>query len=510
VIFDSARHNKWNGRGLNQAGSSFVVLKGALLKHPIIISPGEYQFKVIGKKRSGNGEISFSIESEDGTQEFEKITVFSTSSWSEFSYTFKVRHEKAYNFVISRSPRAYGNVELGRMIIQKDNTSQKINIESPSKTPSNLVKRSDLGIVPTARYATKHKRIGVIIPYGIFGGGEIYLQNFINRLKTQPIEFCFLYIRPNDIMHNIKKNVVHRDVKTKEQLSGVLLSEQFDFVIYYNSLQVYQMLQEIKQASALNSRLVEIYHSDFLWGDAVARLRQRKNLDQMIVVADRLAADITGVDHRTHIPVGIDLEKFTPRNKELSRRKIRVKPEGRLFGSVARLSSEKNLEYLIELAKLMPNDTFIIAGDGPLYNELQTHKPRNLTLLGFVKDVETVYNALDAFILPSKMEGTPISILEAMASGTPVFVANVGAIGEIVQNDFNGHFLSMNLEEDARLIDEHWNDSHIKEAAINYVDTTHNVEVNAIDFFNVFLMGDNYFRPKIESSHNLQMPGEYI
>jgi glycosyltransferase involved in cell wall biosynthesis len=124
--------------------------------------------------------------------------------------------------------------------------------------------------------------------------------------------------------------------------------------------------------------------------------------------------------------------------------------------------------------------------------------------------VEIVYNAMDAFILPSKMEGTPISILEAMASGTTIFAANVGAIGEIVQDNSNGYFLTMNLEEDVKLINQHWNNNDIKEAARNYVDTMHNVENNAIDFFNILLSDDDYFCQNIESSINLKLPGEYI
>jgi glycosyltransferase involved in cell wall biosynthesis len=58
--------------------------------------------------------------------------------------------------------------------------------------------------------------------------------------------------------------------------------------------------------------------------------------------------------------------------------------------------------------------------------------------LGRRSDIDRLLNAADFFVLPSDIEGLPLSILEAMAHGLPVIASNVGGIPEIIQHDING------------------------------------------------------------------------
>jgi glycosyltransferase involved in cell wall biosynthesis len=80
--------------------------------------------------------------------------------------------------------------------------------------------------------------------------------------------------------------------------------------------------------------------------------------------------------------------------------------------------------------------TLYIAGEGPLRSELAGQE--SVKLLGHVayEDMPALYRSVDAFVLPSRAEGVPRTILEAMASNIPVVVSNLEQIEPLV--DKNG------------------------------------------------------------------------
>jgi len=107
----------------------------------------------------------------------------------------------------------------------------------------------------------------------------------------------------------------------------------------------------------------------------------------------------------------------------------------------ARLEPEKNLPLLVELAArlrgTLPPVRFLVAGEGSCRAALERLiRSRGLegevTLLGLRRDVPALLAAADLFLLPSRTEELPLSLLEAMAAGLPVLAAPVGALPEIV------------------------------------------------------------------------------
>jgi glycosyltransferase involved in cell wall biosynthesis len=105
--------------------------------------------------------------------------------------------------------------------------------------------------------------------------------------------------------------------------------------------------------------------------------------------------------------------------------------------AVARLHPQKGLSYLLEAATLLPDVRFLVAGDGSERSELE-QQARNLRLgdrvefLGERDDVPRLLRQADVFVLPSLYEGLPVSVLEAMAAGTPVVATAVGGTDEAV------------------------------------------------------------------------------
>ena len=136
--------------------------------------------------------------------------------------------------------------------------------------------------------------------------------------------------------------------------------------------------------------------------------------------------------------MGVDLARFAPGpHPELRARlaaELGVDPAGTLVLCVGRLIPEKGVIDFIEAAKLLCAErrdvTFLLAGSGPLLDDLRTRVATagvgdQVKVLGWRNDIHDLMKASDVFVLPSYyMEGLPVSILEAMACGKPVITTH--------------------------------------------------------------------------------------
>jgi glycosyltransferase involved in cell wall biosynthesis len=84
-----------------------------------------------------------------------------------------------------------------------------------------------------------------------------------------------------------------------------------------------------------------------------------------------------------------------------------------------------------------------MVGDGPDRERLEqlAHDlgiGRSTYFVGYQEDVAGYYRLFDAFLLPSVNEGTPVSAIEALASGTPVVATRVGGVPDVVTHGTDG------------------------------------------------------------------------
>ena len=138
---------------------------------------------------------------------------------------------------------------------------------------------------------------------------------------------------------------------------------------------------------------------------------------------------------------GIDVERF-----QIARIPM-VTTDNIHIGIIARLAPVKNIATLVQAMAIVhqhnPQLLLSIIGDGPerdflesLVSELGLSSV--VTFHGFRRDIPEVLREMDIFTLSSLSEGTSITLLEAMASGKPVVVTNVGGNPAIVEQGVNG------------------------------------------------------------------------
>ncbi len=113
---------------------------------------------------------------------------------------------------------------------------------------------------------------------------------------------------------------------------------------------------------------------------------------------------------------------------------------------LGRLSPEKGLFTLLEAAQRVPDVPVIIAGEGPLYNDLAAQIEQrgiaNVVLRGYVAGAEKAELLMHAacLIVPSLWyENCPISVLEALSCGTGLVVSRIGGLPELVREEDTGY-----------------------------------------------------------------------
>lgn len=122
---------------------------------------------------------------------------------------------------------------------------------------------------------------------------------------------------------------------------------------------------------------------------------------------------------------------------------------------VGRLTEVKGIFNLVEIAKriikINDNVKFLVIGEGELKSyiedEIVKSNLNNIKLLGFKKDVDKYIPYSDLLIMPSNMEGIPITILEGMSCGIPCIGSNVGGIPEIINKNNGILYENRNIDE---------------------------------------------------------------
>jgi glycosyltransferase involved in cell wall biosynthesis len=210
--------------------------------------------------------------------------------------------------------------------------------------------------------------------------------------------------------------------------------------------------------------IVHTFHGHVLrgyfgpWRTAFFRLLERRLAEVATVLVavspevrdDLVALGVAPAEKFVVIRLGIELEQRVDPGQDgrvETRRMLGIPPERFVVGWIGRMTGVKRTDdVLLAVKRLREGEVdaaLCMVGDGP-DRELVERRASELGIvrhcffLGYQEEVAPYYAAFDAMILPSGNEGTPVSAIEALASGRPVVATRVGGVPDVVRDGEDG------------------------------------------------------------------------
>ena len=172
--------------------------------------------------------------------------------------------------------------------------------------------------------------------------------------------------------------------------------------------------------------------------------RLSQSFDHVVATTEFAAREFREINTQNivKIPLGVDLETFTPKNRSLRLRQELLQGSQLLLVHCGRLSPEKEPQRSIDALEILLKRGFdarlVVIGNGPMWAKLRERaQGLPVDMLGYVADrkkVSAILASADISLAPGPLETFCLSALESLASGTPVVASSSSAVGEFLRH----------------------------------------------------------------------------
>ena len=164
---------------------------------------------------------------------------------------------------------------------------------------------------------------------------------------------------------------------------------------------------------------------------------------------DLVSLGVAPVEKFAVVRLGIELEERgrSEEPREEIRRRLGIPPERFVVGWLGRMTGVKQTTDLLDVLGALREQGvdagLLLVGDGPDREGFERRAQelglvRHCLYLGYQEEVAPWYAAMDAVALPSGNEGTPVTVIEALAAGKPVVAYGVGGVPDVVRDGVDG------------------------------------------------------------------------
>jgi len=298
-------------------------------------------------------------------------------------------------------------------------------------------------------------KIMQIIPVFSMGGGEIMCETLTTELARggHKVLAVSLYSDETDITRRMQKNGVDVrflgkkggfDVSAIFRLRKLIRRERPDVIHTHLYALKYAVLAKLFLRIPGVHTVHSVAQREANPRDQKAnRFFYRRRMSVPVALSDEVQGTITELYGLTEsqCPVilnGVDLTQCTPKTDYALHDPVRII-------HVGRFSEPKNHECIIDAVSKLPRGVYRVDlwGEGERLDEIRDRVARagladEIIFNGTTTDTYQKLSASDIFILPSKWEGVPMSIIEAMGTALPIIASDVGGVSDMLTNDQSG------------------------------------------------------------------------
>ena len=264
--------------------------------------------------------------------------------------------------------------------------------------------------------------------------------------------------------HSNNSSILHCDLNLLN-LALPIQSIKFLFILYkykpeivffHNSLQS-TLPMILSKVFKINKRIYFNHGITFLGYEGILKYLffsiEKLNLlisDITITVSEDMKKILDKIKKNTILihngsACGLDLKKYkNKKNKEIKKEKIKV-------SYIGRLKKRKGSLILVDIVKYFNHRKdveFIFCGfNQNEFFKFSKEKYKNVKFLGYVENIQKVYQETDILILPSYHEGMPYVILEAMSNGILIIANNIPGINSLIKKNYSGILIDKNASE---------------------------------------------------------------
>lgn len=172
----------------------------------------------------------------------------------------------------------------------------------------------------------------------------------------------------------------------------------------------------------------------------VERMLAKKSA-KLVTVGRRVADELLEqkIGHRSqyvNIPPGVVAVDVTAKAQAI--KNLNLLDNGTpIVGWIARMTGVKNPIRALEVADVLPDTQFVMAGGGDLLEQVKAAAPSNVSVVGWA-DAADLFGASDIILSTSENEGMPVALIEAQLAGKPVVATDVGSVSEVILNHETG------------------------------------------------------------------------